>query len=54
MAVIYGTDPHSGRRNQIEGNDFSEAILSGNIGLRGGFPIDSQVWPQDYSPVHSP
>jgi hypothetical protein len=49
MAVIYGMDPHTGRRNDIEGNDFRAAMLSDNIGLRGDFPVKSQLWPDGFA-----
>jgi hypothetical protein len=50
-AVFYGTDPETGRRNQIVENDFREAAISSNVGWRGAFPLDAQVWPEGYEPV---
>jgi hypothetical protein len=35
----------AGRRNEITTNDYSQATLTDNIGWRGHFDIDSQIWP---------
>ena len=49
MAVFNGTSL-SGRRNEIVDNDFTEALLSDNIGLRNDFPSRDQRWPAGYNP----
>ncbi|MFB9236254.1 hypothetical protein ACFFWC_11960 [Plantactinospora siamensis] len=54
MAAIYGTDPHTGRRNEIHGNNFRAAGLSDNIGLRADFPVESQLWPEGFPVGHPP
>lgn len=50
----FGTVPEhehdAGRRNDIANNDFSQATLTDNIGWRGHFDIDSQIWPPGASP----
>lgn len=54
--IWYGTAPEpghqhdAGRRNEIINNDFSEATLTDNIGWRGNFDIDSQIWPAGAKP----
>jgi hypothetical protein len=48
-AVFFGSDLE-GRRNDIEGNDFTEAVLSDNIGFRNDFPVDTQAWPPGIAP----
>jgi hypothetical protein len=49
-AVFYGTDPNTGRRNEVVDNDFTAATLSDNVGWRGGFPVADQLWPDGYVP----
>jgi uncharacterized protein YjbI with pentapeptide repeats len=50
-AVFYGTNPDTGRRNDIVDNDFTDAILSDNVAWRGDFPIGQQRWPVGYHPL---
>lgn len=38
------------RRNVIEGNDFTRAILTDNVGWRASFPFGSQAFPPGYLP----
>ncbi len=51
MAVFFGSDPKTGRRNDIAGNDFTQARFTDNIAWRGGFPLQQQNWPVDYTPL---
>jgi hypothetical protein len=48
-AVFFG---RTGTRhvNDIEGNDFREAVFSDNVGFRGDFPVSDQSWPEGYNP----
>lgn len=52
-AVFYGRAPdgHScdGKSNVITGNDFTAATF-GDVGLRGGVPIEDQRWPRGIDP----
>ena len=56
-AVFYGTAPVgedfcSGRRNTIEGNDFTETdFSSNNVAWRGGVDLAAQRWPAGYEPI---
>lgn len=49
----YGTDPEheGGRRNDIRGNDFTEAVITPNVGWRGDFDLDAQLWPEGIVPT---
>lgn len=47
-AVFFGVSPTTGRRNQIEENDFSAADLGEGVAWRAEFPIDRQRWPAGY------
>jgi hypothetical protein len=47
-AVFFGTDPNTGRRNDIVDNDFTAADLSDNVDWRDDFPKDKQRWPAGY------
>ncbi|WP_460938121.1 hypothetical protein [Phycicoccus ginsengisoli] len=49
----YGSGPESegGRRNDIRGNDFTEAHITANVGWRGGFDLGAQRWPQGFVPT---
>lgn len=54
-AVFYGRAPVGvrcdGRTNEIRGNDFTEAIISDNVGWRRDIDVDAQQWPRNYKPV---
>ena len=55
MAVFYGRAPdgHScdGKVNEIRGNDFRQAQISDNVTWRLGVDLDTQRWPEGYTPV---
>ena len=40
----------AGRRNIIEGNDFSQTDFTSNVGWRFDFPRSDQRWPTGYAP----
>ena len=48
----YGTAPEhaGGRRNDIRGNDFTDAVITSNVGWRGDFDLDAQLWPESSPP----
>lgn len=49
----YGTAPEhdGGRPNDIRGNDFTEAVITPNVGWRGQFDLDRQLWPEGFVPT---
>lgn len=51
MAVFFGYDPKSGRRNDIADNDFTQVRFTDNVAWRGDFPLQRQRWPTDFTPV---
>jgi hypothetical protein len=50
-AVFFGTDPNSGRVNEIHDNDFTDVAFSSNVGWRGDFPVLDQRWPESFTPL---
>jgi hypothetical protein len=51
MAVFFGCDPQSGRRNDITGNDFTQARFTDNVAWRRDFPLQHQHWPTGFTPL---
>ncbi|HET9718907.1 MAG TPA: hypothetical protein VFP55_02400 [Solirubrobacteraceae bacterium] len=49
-AVFFGTSPRTGRRNEIQDNDFTGAAIGEGVSWRAGFPLEAQSWPAAYVP----
>ncbi|WP_156971227.1 hypothetical protein [Knoellia sinensis] len=45
-----GNPERGGRRNVIRGNDFTQVVMTHNVGWRNGFPVSDQLWPEGHRP----